>query len=277
MTATRSTMRRMNSAPSAELFNLADHRPSPNVKRDAAGNVTIQIVAAAFASQHFHQPVVTEGRKTIPVSMADLRGRAPERKWTVQDWIPSGVVTGLYGDGGVGKTLLALQLQASTSLGRRWLGVEVENCTSIGVYCEDDQDELHRRRDDIADVMECDIEHLSGAIIWPRLGEDNLLMTFSGRSGKGETTPFHKELLTRALDERAKIVIFDGASDGFGGDEINRTQVRAFVSIACGSIAKAIGGAFVLLAHPSRAGMETGRGDSGSNSMEQRFPLAALY
>ena len=59
-------------------------------------------------------------------SMADLRGRAPERKWIVQEWIPSGVVTGLYGDGEVGKTLLALQLQASMALGRKWLGVPVE-------------------------------------------------------------------------------------------------------------------------------------------------------
>ena len=27
------------------------------------------------------------GRKFQPVSMADLRGRAPERKWTVKEWI----------------------------------------------------------------------------------------------------------------------------------------------------------------------------------------------
>ena len=77
-------------------------------------------------------------------SMAAFRGRAPERRWIVREWIPSGVVTGLYGDGGVGKTLLALQLQASMALRRKWLGVEVEPGRSLGVYCEDDIDELHR-------------------------------------------------------------------------------------------------------------------------------------
>ena len=75
----------------------------------------------------------------------------------------SGVVTGLYGDGGVGKTLLALQLQASMALGRKWLGVEVEQGKSLGVYCEDDKDELHRRRDDIADAIDCETDDLRDA------------------------------------------------------------------------------------------------------------------
>jgi hypothetical protein len=203
-------------------------------------------------------------------SMADLQGRAPERKWTVKEWIPSGVVTGLYGDGGVGKTLLALQLQASMALGRKWLGVPVAQGRSLGVYCEDDLDELHRRRDDIADAMECKIADLRDAVIWPRLGEDNLLMTFS-KSGKGETTAFHDELLEVAREGRFKQVTFDTASDGFGGDENNRSQVRQFVQIALGSIARAINGAVILCAHPSRSGMETGRGDSGSTGWSNAF------
>src|SRR5262249_3857132 len=65
--------------------------------------------------------------------------------------------------------------------------------------------------------------------------------------------------------------IFDGASDGFGGDEINRNQVRSFIQIAMGSIARAINGAAILLAHPSRAGIETGRGDSGSTGWSNAF------
>ena len=188
----------------------------------------------------------------------------------MREWIPSGVVTGLYGDGEVGKTLLALQLQASMALGRKWLGVEVEPGRSLGVYCEDDQDELHRRRDDIADAMECEVDDLADAILWPRVDdEDNLLMTFAG--GKGELTPFHKELLERALDERVRLVIFDTASDGFGGNEIDRTQVKRFVGTALGAIARTIKGAVVLCAHPSRAGIESGRGDSGSTQWSNAF------
>ena len=149
------------------------------------------------------------------------------------------------------------------ALGRRWLGVAVERGRSLGVYCEDDQDELHRRRDDIADSIECDIADLAGAILWPRLGKDNTLMAFA-KNGVGELRAFHKELLERACDERVKQLTFDTASDGFGGDENNRNQVRQFVQLGLGSIARKINGAVLLCAHPSRSGIELGRGDSGS-------------
>src|SRR3954463_2042472 len=35
----------------------------------------------------------------------------PDREWVVQDWLPVGSVTSLYGGAGYGKTLLAQQLQ----------------------------------------------------------------------------------------------------------------------------------------------------------------------
>ena len=66
-------------------------------------------------------------RIRVSVSPAALHGKpVPERKWIVPDWVPYGVVTGLYGDGGLGKTLLAQQLQTSTALGRRWLGLPTD-------------------------------------------------------------------------------------------------------------------------------------------------------
>ena len=48
-----------------------------------------------------------------------FRTDPPPRRWIVRDWIPYGGVTGLYGDGGIGKTLLAQQLQSGTALGTR--------------------------------------------------------------------------------------------------------------------------------------------------------------
>ena len=50
----------------------------------------------------------------------------PARRWIVPQWIPCDVVTGFYGDGGVGKSLLAQQLQTATALGSTWLGLPVE-------------------------------------------------------------------------------------------------------------------------------------------------------
>ena len=76
-----------------------------------------------------------------------FKGRTPpQRRWIVPQWVPYEVVTGLYGDGGVGKTLAAQQLQTGTALGSSWLGLPVDQVASLGVYCEDSEDELWRRQ-----------------------------------------------------------------------------------------------------------------------------------
>lgn len=80
----------------------------------------------------------------------ELNGQpVPERKWHVHDLIPSNTVTLLGGDGGTGKSLLALQLAASTALERTWLGLAVRPGKAVYLSAEDDKAELHRRLADI--------------------------------------------------------------------------------------------------------------------------------
>lgn len=211
------------------------------------------------------------------LSPATLRGAAPpERSWIVPDWIPTGVVTGLYGDGGLGKSLLAQQLQSCTALGRPWLGMAVQRVASLGVYCEDSHDELWRRQARINAALGCDCEDLSSAHWMPRFGEDNVMMTFAS-NGVGELTAFHNQVVEAAQDCRARLVIVDTASDVFAGSENDRNQVRQFVQRALGKLAVKINGAVVLCAHPSRASMNSGSGDSGStgwsNALRSRMYL----
>jgi RecA-family ATPase len=200
-----------------------------------------------------------------------FQGRTPPpRRWIVPQWIPYEVVTGFYGDGGVGKSLLAQQLQTATALGSAWIGLSVEQVTSLGAYCEDDQNELWRRQCAINASTFVDHDAL-GAMHWmPRLGEDNLLMTFR-RSGVGELTSFHQQLVEAALDLKARLVIIDTAADVFGGNENDRNHVRQFVQRALGGIALKIDGAVVCCAHPSRAGLSSGEGDSGSTGWSNAF------
>ena len=190
-----------------------------------------------------------------PKSLGDKS--PPARAWIVPDWLPCGVVTGLYGDGGLGKSLLAQQLQTAAATGKTWLGLSVERTVSLAVYCEDSNDELWRRQRDINldyGVSNNDL----GDVHWmPRLGEDNLMMVF-GRNGAGELTKFHQHILIASLHLKAKLVIIDVAADVFGGNENDRNHVRQFVSRALGSIAQKINGAVLLCAHPSRAGLNKG-------------------
>ncbi len=78
----------------------------------------------------------------------------PPRIWIVQDWLPIGTVTGNYGDGGTGKTLLSQLLQTSCATCIPWAGQRVLRCKSFGLYCEDAEEELHRRQDDINTVFD---------------------------------------------------------------------------------------------------------------------------
>jgi RecA-family ATPase len=213
----------------------------------------------------------------------DLEGRRPPaRKWIVHGWVPCGVVTGLYGDGGEGKSLIAQQLQTSTAIGKPWLGLPVEPVPSLGVYCEDEFGELFRRQQDINPSYGISFSDLEGVEWLPRYGMDNVLMTF-GRTGVGETTAFQRQILEAALDLHARLVIFDTAADGFAGNENDRGQVRQFISRALGSIAIKIDGSVLLLAHPSRSGLKTNNdgqvdGDGGStgwsNTMRSRLLLS---
>jgi len=212
------------------------------------------------------------------ISPAALIGQPPARQWIVPDWLPCGVVTGLYGDGGLGKSLLALQLQtAAAVVGAPWLGLPVEKAPSLGVYCEDDENELWRRQDDIDRDYCIDRSAIVDVHWMPRLGEENLLMTFAG--GAGVLTPFHRQVLEAAHDYKARLLIVDTAADTFGGNENDRNQVRQFVSRALGSIALSIGGAVLLCLHPSRAGVNSGECDGGStgwnNTVRSRLYLRA--
>jgi RecA-family ATPase len=214
-------------------------------------------------------------RPASPLRVIDPRAwhgvPIPERRWLVPEWVPRGVVTGLYGPPGTGKSLLALQLMTSTALGKPWLGMPVEPVRSVGVFCEDDDDELHRRQNAInRELYRCDFADLGDMRLLPRLGEDNILMTF-GSDGRGAPTPFFSQLAEMAQAERANLVVIDTIADTFGGNQNDAGQVRQFVQFGLGRLARMIGGAVMACAHPSRAGQNAGTGESGSVQWDATF------
>jgi len=193
----------------------------------------------------------------------------PPREWLVQDWIPMEVVTGVYGDGGVGKSLLLQQLMTSAALGRGWLGLPVQRVKVIGFFCEDPLDELHRRQHDINTEYGCEFSDLTDVLWIPRFGDNNLLMVFE--QGVGAVTPVYDMLVSEALRFGARFVVVDTVADTYGGNENDRGQVRQFVQAALGKLARDIKGCVVAAAHPSRAGMATKTGDSGSTGWSNAF------
>lgn len=214
------------------------------------------------------------------VDVASWGGRsAPERRWLVDGLLPEGNVTLLAGDGGLGKSILALQAQSACALGKPWLGRPARACRSIGVYCEDDDDEIWRRLEAVAKSYGATAADLAEHVeIFGRVGLDNLLMTWPDQYGQGETTGLYDQIHNLAVDFGAELVVWDSLHDVFGGNENNRGHARQFIGCAR-VIAAHIHGAVLLTAHPSLSGRNTGTGEAGStawnNAVRSRLYLTA--
>lgn len=216
-----------------------------------------------------------------PIHVPDLTGEPAPREWVVENWIPKGVITGLSGDGGMGKTLLAQQLLYAAGTGSEWLSLPIPKMRGLGVFCEDDLDELHRRHDAIKKSMGHSIGNpYEGVWIWPRVGSDNLLVTFD-KDNKPSFSPFFEAINKHVLDHKIELLVLDNVADLFGGNEIIRAQVNFFVKSVCGAFiknAKAVGFTLsvLLLSHPSQAGRNSGTGESGSTAWNNAV-RARLY
>jgi RecA-family ATPase len=200
----------------------------------------------------------------------------PERRWIVTDLVPEANVTMLGGDGGVGKSLFALQLLVACALGKPWVGRGVRHCRVVGVFCEDDRDELHMR---LADVLRhygakwADLENLR---LVSRVGLDNLLLTFPDQWAPGEPTALYGRVSNLVRDHGAELLVLDSLHDFFGGNENSRPHARQFINVLR-SIALQMRGGVLITAHPSLAGRNTGTGEAGStgwsNTVRSRLYL----
>jgi RecA-family ATPase len=186
----------------------------------------------------------------------------PERQWLVPEWIPARQVTLLSGDGGIGKSLLAMQLQIAAASAQQWLGLSTTPCRSLGFYAEDDADELHRRIVDLAEIMQVDIASLDRMAFRSTVEEDVELIQV-GDNGDIHPTDYYFHIVEQSVKFGARLVILDASTNFYGGDEIRRRQVNSFV-LLLRHLAIQISGSVLLLAHPSLTGMNSGSGLSGS-------------
>jgi RecA-family ATPase len=218
----------------------------------------------------------TEGRHWERINSASLSlDRPPGRLWIAQDWVPIGVTTALYADGGIGKTLLALQLQCSTAATIPWCGLATMQCRSLGLYCEDDADELHRRQLDICDAAGITPSELGSVTTISGYGLNNVLVE-PGENGCMQSTTYFHGLKKWIREEQAKLVVLDTAADLFAGNENDRQQVRQFIGFLNG-LAYDEQCAVFLNAHPSKDGIKTSKLDGGStawnNTVRSRLTL----
>lgn len=260
---------KMNSYDTLEKIRVWNQLNSPPLEDE-------KIVAAVTSIARREGDKKSSDIPLPTVNPCDLQGKAiPERGWIVPDWIPLNCTTAAYGDGGAGKSQLSMQLMTSAAIGTGWLGLEVAPVKALGFFCEDTLDELHRRQEAINRAYGCSFSDLNNMRWYSGVGEDNTLVEY-GADRKANFTKLYDSLQREVLDFGARLIIVDTAADTFGGNENSRGEVRAFIG-KLNHLALKVNGAVLLCAHPSVAGMASGRGDGGvtawNNSVRSRLYL----
>lgn len=154
---------------------------------------------------------------------------APHYIW--KDYVPRGVVTLLGAHGGAGKSTIALMLGVCAALGKALFGVPTLECKTLFVSLEDSERVVRHRLAGICRALEVDPQILDGRLIIVDGTQNPELFVFDDRSSPGVTTSTFLTLKEMVKSEGVGLVIIDNASDAFGGDEIQRRQVRGFIRI----------------------------------------------
>ncbi|OJU88984.1 MAG: hypothetical protein BGO13_02505, partial [Burkholderiales bacterium 66-5] len=213
----------------------------------------------------------------LPVDVAGVftRPSAPPR-FVWDGYLPCGVVALLGAHGGTGKSTIALMLCVAVATGRELFGIATEAARVVFVSLEDSGDVVRHRLAHICREWGIAPEQIAQHLTIVD-GTANPELYTADRRDDGLTTATHAEL--RELAQGAGLVVIDNASDAYGGDEIQRRQVRAFIR-SLGTMAKENSAAVLLLSHvdknTSRARKaEAGEGYSGStawnNSVRSRL------
>jgi len=224
-------------------------------------------------------------KKDWPIPLSGfVPGEAKARRWILDEWLPVGEISSIYGAGSTGKSLLSLQLGISVAAGGKFLDMDVqEDMMYIGVYCEDSADELHRRVESIRKAPEfafLDEKNMPNpCYLWPRAGLNNTLVTANNQDVvPGPFMPELRAFLETLPKHKPKLMVLDTLSDIYMGDENVREKVNKVVKYYMVALAQAYNLTILLLAHPSRTGQNTGDMLSGStaweNAVRNRLALA---
>ena len=180
----------------------------------------------------------------------------PPRQWVIDQFLPRRTVTLLAGCGGVGKSLLSQQIGTAVAAGIDWIGDIPRPGAVIGLFGEDDGDEVYRRQFDICRAVGLPIRNAGEGLRYEgRAGKVNNLVSFA------QGTMLDAALIEDVCNQLdastvpVQLLILDNVAQMFamgGGDENDRGQVTAFVNRLT-AVAIKYNIAVLLLTHPAKA------------------------
>jgi RecA-family ATPase len=203
--------------------------------------------------------------------------KPPPVDWLVDQRIPRGDVATLNGDGGAGKTDIALQLAESCARGAGcWLGNTITTGPVFIISAEEPEREIRRRMDLHAERDGYQLNSLANLHLWVPDDVAQTTLATAGRNGIMHATPLFRAIKTKIADVAPVLVIVDNVAATFAGNQNDRVMVRSYVNL-WRTIAHGPGRpAVLLLDHPSLSGLNQGTG-RGGNMDWRNGPRCALY
>lgn len=199
--------------------------------------------------------------------------------WIVPGWIPARQVTGLGANGGTGKSTFALQLAAAQAIGAAFLGDAQEPMRCLYHSAEDGLDVVLPRLERICDALAVPPEELAKNLRIINAEDNPTLVEPAAKTLKPVTTRIYALLAAAVQQWQPHLIVIDGASDTFDGDENSRRDVRTYIH-ALRRLAAISRAGVILITHVNRRAAEGGKTDqhfSGStawnNSVRSRVAL----
>lgn len=155
----------------------------------------------------------------------------PLREWLIKGFIPMGAVSGLFGQGGIGKSFLCQQIATSVALGKNTFGEvhEGKKYKVLAMFCEDDSHELARRQKGICKMYGVPLEQTLENL---HLYSFTEVSSYLARVNAGEL------VLTKLFDflekeiERvgATLIILDNVGKILAGSKVAEELIGEFIT-----------------------------------------------
>lgn len=278
--AALSQMARLLHECGAEVYEVSIP-PAPDGSKQGLDDYLARYGAEAFTAliaSPETQPFEGCAKFEPPQPLAELMAATyPATEWAWDKFILKGEVNLLYGDGGIGKSLLALYLGVAVAAGRPLFGTATTQMPMLGLFAEDGPSQVQQRVTTILIELGLGAKGDLPVKLWCQPKEDTLLARIDDT---GVVTELPRLAALRAeLSEngRPTLIIIDSLADVFAFNESLRLPVNAALKRVLGGLCREFGATALVLAHPSKASMMDGTNYSGStafnNAVRQRLTL----
>ncbi len=167
----------------------------------------------------------------------DNIAKLPKSEWIINNWLPKGYVTALFGNNGKEKLLFLQQLATSLTSGTTFLGNKSKPLHVLFLISGDKSNEIMRKQLDINDHYNLNMTNITelelvfykkGWDLFTKFNEDNLLYQ----------TEFLEELSTFISDSKTDLVIVDNFQDFYKGGLHKNSKVFYLIDSTLNYIAQ---------------------------------------